>query len=119
MPVRGVRRRYLRFSVVTNIELTDAEVNDVIKNSVKELYGLKGLAKTDPSLIVYDSKKMNGIIRCNNEELRTMRAAIAYITDIKGAEAAIHVSRVSGTIKTLKRKEAPIKLKSELQENVN
>ena len=119
MPVRGIRRRYLRFRVDTKLELTDNDVYEAIRNSIKELYGLKGLAKADPTLIEYDSNNRKGILRCNNDELRTTRAALAYITNIKGVEAALHISRVSGTIKSLKRKEVSKKPESELHEKVN
>jgi RNase P/RNase MRP subunit POP5 len=112
MPVRGIRRRYLRFRVDTQLELSDDEVYNAIRNSIKELYGLKGLSKADPSLIEYDTKNMMGILRCSNDELRSTRAAIAYITNIKGAESAVHINRVSGTIKSLKRKEVSNKKES-------
>ncbi|MBN1682388.1 Rpp14/Pop5 family protein [Candidatus Bathyarchaeota archaeon] len=104
MPVRNIRRRYLRFNVYSKNELNGINVYEGIKTSIKELYGLKGLIKADPKLIEYDPLKKSGILRCTHNELINTRAAIASITKIQDCELAIHVLKVSGTIKALKRK---------------
>ena len=104
MPVRNIRRRYIKFKIYLINEINEIDVFEGIRTNIKELYGLKGLINSDPKLIEYDSVKKTGILRCTHKELRNTRAAIASITKIQDSELAIHVLKVSGTIKTLKRK---------------
>jgi len=102
MPVRGVRRRYLRFTIYGPSPREDL-VWETIKNSVLNLYGVNGFSIIDPILISYDEAEHKGLVRCKHDRLRCMRTALAYITCIGSETSAFRVDRVSGTIKGLKR----------------
>ncbi len=104
MPVRAVRRRYLLFAVVTNSSPPEKAVWETIRDSILSLYGSKGFSLIDPNLIAYDEAMKTGIIRCNHDTERHMRASLAMIVSLSDSPAAVRVTRVSGTIRTLHRK---------------
>ncbi len=102
MPVEILRRRYIAFKVEG--EASKRGLKEAIKKSVERLYGLNGLWKLEPTLIEFDEENQIGIVRCNHRWLPWMRAALTAITEIKGTPVALHVLRVSGTLKALKRR---------------
>ncbi len=102
MPVRRVRRRYLRFQVASEQSYLFKEVADAIQKGVLRLYGVHGLSQLEPKLMDFDEDGQMGILRCSHLHLRRMRASLAYITNISGSVASVHVLKVSGTIKALK-----------------
>jgi len=102
MPVEALRRRYLAFKVEGGTSRRGLE--EAIRGSVERLYGLNGLWKLEPTLIEFDEHRRIGIVRCNHRWLPWMRASLTAITEIKGSEVAIHVIRVSGTLRALRRR---------------
>ncbi|HDI52521.1 MAG TPA: ribonuclease P [Candidatus Bathyarchaeota archaeon] len=103
MPVEALRRRYLAFKVEgETVKRRDLE--EAIKGSVKRLYGLNGLWKLEPTLIDFDEHHRIGIVRCNHRWLPWMRASLTAITEVEGKPIALHVLRVSGTLRALRRK---------------
>lgn len=102
MPVKTVRRRYIAFKVEG--ETSKRELEEAIRGSVERLYGLNGLWKLEPTLIEFDEESRIGIVRCNHRGLPWMRAALTALTEIKGSKVAIHVLRVSGTLRALRRR---------------
>jgi len=102
MPVRRVRRRYLRFKVASGRRFQLKEVADAIQKGVLRLYGLHGLSQMEPLLMEFNEEGQTGILRCSHLHLKRMRASLAFITSVGGSAASIHVVRVSGTIKALK-----------------
>lgn len=103
MPVDQRGRRYLGIRVYGGGGFTKKEVVDTIQKRVLDLYGARGLSEIEPALIDFDDSR-EGILRCNRDGLRQMRATLALVTDISDSPASIHVERVSGTIKSLKSK---------------
>jgi RNase P/RNase MRP subunit POP5 len=104
MPVRGVRRRYLHIVVKTSAQPTKVQIDETIRRSLLSLFGLKGLSEVDLLLTDFNELERNGIVRCSHLGLRSLRAAIAFITSINAEASVIHVDCVSGTIKRLKKK---------------
>ncbi len=104
MPVRSVRRRYLLFSVTIESPIVEKAIWEAIRDSILTLYGSKGLSLIDPNLIEYNEAAKSGIIRCTHETERFLRASLASIVEVSGVPTAIRVQRVSGTIKTLRKK---------------
>jgi len=104
MPVRGIRRRYLTFTIEPNEKVEEKEIWEVIRSSIQTLYGIKGISLIDPNLIKYDPVNRRGLVRCTHDTERYMRCALAYITSIKGGAIAVRVWRTSGTIKKLRNK---------------
>ena len=101
MPVRRKRRRYLKFWVRGGDGVSVKEVADAIQRSTLALYGIQGLATIEPNLIDFDEGSQSGILRCNHDGLREMRASLAFVTAIGDRASAIHVDKISGTIRSL------------------
>jgi len=104
VPVRRKRRRYLGVKADCARALTAKEMVDTIQRGVIDLCGVVGLSTVEPSLIEFDEESQRGILRCNRERVRTLRAALALITDVGGTPTAIRVTGVSGTIRSLRRR---------------
>lgn len=102
MPARR-SRRYIGFWMAGSGSFTKKEVADAVLKGVLNLYGIEGLSLIDPELIDY-SESQKGILRCNTSHLKEMRAALALITNIGGKSTAILLEKVSGTIKSLRKK---------------
>jgi RNase P/RNase MRP subunit POP5 len=115
MPVRSVRRRYLLFNIAGERAPVERAVWEAIRDSIQTLYGSKGLSLVDPNLIEYNEATRNGIIRCTHDTERFLRASLAYIVAIQDSPTAIHVMRVSGTIKTLRKKSGVEKPRKEAE----
>jgi RNase P/RNase MRP subunit POP5 len=104
MPVRGERRRYLLFQIVSEGSLDGRAVEEAIRRGIMTLYGVKGLSQANPQLIEYDAEGKVGILRCSHSNLRQVRASLAYTTSLEGYSASIHVKDVSGTLRALRRR---------------
>lgn len=104
MPIRRVRHRYLKIRVVSEQRYSMHEVDDDIQRGVLRIYGVRGLSEVAPMLIEFDEEEQTGILRCSHLRMRRMRASLAYITSMHDSAAAIHVVRISGTIKALRLK---------------
>ena len=102
MPVRGTGRRYLAISLDGGDAYSEQEISDALYQAVRELFGDYGVSDIRPRLLEYDEEKREGIVRCNRDSTREMRAVLALITEISNREAAVRVTGASGTIKSLK-----------------
>jgi RNase P/RNase MRP subunit POP5 len=72
-----------------------------IWDAIIQLFGEYGASQTDLTLIKYNPKRNYVIIRCSHNTLEIVRASLTSITEIHGKPAAIHIHRVSGTLKAL------------------
>lgn len=102
MPVRGSGRRYLAISLDGEDTYSEQEVSDALNQAVQDLFGQFGASSLQLRLIEYDEEKREGIVRCNRSHTRETRAALALITEVSNKDAALRVTAVSGTIKSLK-----------------
>ncbi len=103
MPKR-VRRRYLALEVNSEQAVTERDVMNAVWEAVLKLFGEYGSSKTDLSLMEADLQRNYAIVRCSHTSLERVRASIASITEINGNPAVVHVSGVSGTLKSLRKK---------------
>ena len=99
-----LRRRYLALKIEGDRYFKYREIIGSIWGSILQLYGEYGASKTDLNLIDYNPSQKTAILRTSHTTLERVRAALASITHIHGKPAAIHIERVSGTIKTLNKK---------------
>lgn len=99
-----MRRRYLALGVDCEELPEPSAVSDAVWNAVLRLFGEVGASQAGLYLVKYDEKKRYAVLRCAHKALPMVRAAIASITRIGNAPAAVHVIRVSGTLKALSRK---------------
>jgi RNase P/RNase MRP subunit POP5 len=80
------------------------ELMEALWKAVEKLYGEHGASKTGLNLIAYDPDKKRLIIRVMCSALGMVRAAGASITKINDKPVALHVLKVSGTLKALHSK---------------
>jgi RNase P/RNase MRP subunit POP5 len=79
-------------------------LSDAIWSAVLRLFGEVGASQAGLYLVRFDEKTRIGVLRCSHLSLPVVRAAVASITRIGDAKAAVHVLRVAGTLKALSRK---------------
>jgi RNase P/RNase MRP subunit POP5 len=87
--------------------LEEDDVKDAVWNAVFQLFGEYGASKAGLFLINYDKQKKEAVLRCSHKALPVVHAAIVSITKIKDKPAALHVLKISGTIKSLSKKRSP------------
>jgi len=75
---------------------------DAVWDAVLQLFGEYGASQANLTLIEYDPQKSYAVMRCSNKALGMVRASVASITKIDDKPVAIHVLRVSGTLKSLR-----------------
>ncbi len=73
-------------------------------DAVVKLYGEYGASLTSLTLIDYDLERKTSILRTSLVTVNMVRASLASITSLAGADAAVHVLAVSGTTKALRKK---------------
>lgn len=103
---RQVRRRYLALKLECDGSVEQRVVADSIFGAVLRLFGEVGASQAALRLIHFDGKAGYAVVRCSHTALPMVRAAIASITKIGDQPAAVHVLRVSGTLKSLSKKVA-------------
>ncbi|MBC7129943.1 hypothetical protein H5T51_01815 [Candidatus Bathyarchaeota archaeon] len=103
MPVR-VKRRYLALKIESEENFSHKEFISTLWDSLIRLFGEYGASRTGMTLIDYQTEKKLVIIRVFHKEVETVRAAIAAIKKIKEKPAAVHVIKVSGTLRALREK---------------
>ena len=98
---KGVRRRYLALKLVTEHSVSREDLMNAIWDSIIQLFGEYGASQTNLTLIRYNSERNYAVIRCSHKVLEMVSASVASITEINRKPAAIHIQRVSGTLKAL------------------
>jgi RNase P/RNase MRP subunit POP5 len=102
-----VRRRYLALKLVSKQSVSREDLMDAVWDAVVQLFGEYGASKTGLTLIRYDPEENFVVIRCSHKALEMVRTSIASITEITGRRAAVHIERVSGTLKALLKRRQP------------
>ncbi len=102
--MKRIRRRYLTVNIDFHGALTDKDLLDSIWKAIKQLFGEFGASQTGLALIDFDGEEKTAIVRVSLGALQQVRVAIASITQIAGKDAAVHVSVISGTLKSLRSK---------------
>jgi len=99
-----MRRRYLGLALDSEQPVPREKFIDAAWAAITRLYGECGASKADLRLIDYDEEEGLAIVRTGHTEVEMVRAALATVTKIADKPAAVHVQRVSGTIRALKEK---------------
>ena len=102
--MKSVRRRYLALEIDSDELFDSKELMDVVWGAVLKLYGEYGASRAGLTLIDYDMEKRFAVIRTVHTTVDMVRTALTSITKIGNKPVAIHVLRVSGTIRSLYKK---------------
>jgi ribonuclease P/MRP protein subunit POP5 len=99
--LKRVKRRYLALEIDSAEAFDSKEFMDAVWSVVTRLYGEYGASQTSLTMIEYDTERNFAVIRVANDAVDMVRATLASVTGISGKPVAIHVLRVSGTIRAL------------------
>ncbi len=102
--LKKMRRRYLALSLDCDEALSSGDFMSAVWAAFLKLYGEYGASKTALSLIEYDDEGKFAVLRTSHTTVDMVRAALASITRIQEKPVAVHVLKISGTIKALFRK---------------
>jgi len=105
-----VKRRYLAVKAESNEPIQGKEVLDAVRNALTQLFGEYGASQAELALIRNNKQKHYFVLRCSRRALPMVRASTASLTEVNEKPAIIHVLRVSGTLKALRKKTVSAKL---------
>lgn len=98
------RKRYIFFKIHSKNFIQYKEAKNAIWNSLLNFLGEDQLASGGVEIIKNQYKKNSGVIRCNHKHVDKVKFSLALIHQI-GEERVIFQSlRVSGTLKSGKKK---------------
>ena len=99
-----VKKRYLALKVENEEPLSEKDLVGAIWNSVLQLFGEYGASQTNLYLVEFNPKNGYAILRCSHKAVDMVRASVVAITRVSEKPVAIHVMRVSGTLRALRKK---------------
>ena len=99
-----VKRRYLALKVESEEPLSERNLIEAIWGSILQLFGEYGASQTNLYLVEFNPEDGYAILRCSHKTLDMVRASLAAITRVNEKFVSIHVIRVSGTLKSLRKK---------------
>ena len=99
--LKRIRRRYLALEIDCDGLFDSREFLDAVWSAVLKLYGEYGASRAGLTLIDYDMEKRFAVIRTVHTAVDMVRTALASMTRIGNKPVAIHILRVSGTIRSL------------------
>ena len=102
--IKHDRKRYLSLRVESETLLNEKDFFNIIMNSTLQLFGEYGASHANLYVVNFDPIHGEAILRCSHKTVNQVRAAIATITEVSKDSITIHVMKVSGTIKSLRRK---------------
>ncbi|MGQ9564964.1 MAG: Rpp14/Pop5 family protein [Candidatus Bathyarchaeales archaeon] len=97
------RQRYLAIKIESTLPIDEKEFKQTLWNTISRLFGEYGASKTGLAVVEYAADKKSATLRCANVATEIIRASLASITEINTKPAAVHVTRVSGTLKSLRK----------------
>jgi len=101
---RRVKQRYLALKIESVESFEDEDIKDAVWNAVTQLFGEYGASKAGLFLVQYDRQRREAVLRCSHKALPMVHASIVSVTKIGDKPVAMHVLRVSGTLRALKKK---------------
>ena len=99
-----MRKRYLALKVESTEPLSEKDLIGAIWDSILQLFGEYGGSQTNLYLVKFDPEDGDAILRCSHRTVDMVRAAVAAITRVNEKTMAVHVIRVSGTLRALRKR---------------
>ena len=94
------RRRYLAVRLHTDGKLPSESIfRNAIWHQLQELYGELGVSRIGFWVLAYHLRESVAILRCQHDQVRPLRAALAAITEISSTSLIIEVVGISGTLR--------------------
>jgi RNase P/RNase MRP subunit POP5 len=99
-----VKQRYLALKIESVESFEEEDVKDAVWSAVTQLFGEYGASQVGLFLVQYDRQRKEAVLRCSHKALERVHASIASVTKIGDKPVAMHVLRISGTLRALKKK---------------
>ncbi len=101
---RKVRKRYIVIWVMSSGNITRKELDRTIRDTIRNIIGVKGLADTDYALINYDERSGLGIIRSNNKMYKIVIGLLGMVRTTNNERIFVIPISTHGTVKKAKEK---------------
>ena len=101
VPTMRKKKRYLHFNLECPCNISETEAREEIYSAILSFLGELGFSKVNPKLVEFDASSKSGILRCSNNEVQNVKAALALVNKVKGGEGCIRVLKVSGIMSRL------------------
>jgi len=105
-PTLREKKRYLAFELISDEKLEFGEIVNAFWHSLLNLVGETGASQANIWFVkdTWDEKNQRGLLRCENNYVEYVRAAMALIERIGDNRVIPYTLGVSGTMKAAKRK---------------
>lgn len=106
LPTLRKKKRYIIFKIHSDGKLRYENVRNAIYNTISNWLGELGIAKADIHLIknLWNSDEQIGFIRCSHISVDHIKTALTTIRQIGDKRVVFETLRVSGTIKSARKK---------------
>ena len=104
LPSQRESKRYVFFRVHSSGDLGYPEVRDAVMNSLLNWMGSEEFARAKPWLIKNLWKANSGVIQCSHRYVDDLKVSLALVHQIGDSRVIFETMRVSGTLKSGKRK---------------
>jgi len=101
VPTLREKKRYLHFKFECPCSISETESREELYGAILSFLGEFGFSRASPKLVGFDSGSKSGILRCSNNEVQNIKAALAFVNKIKGERGCIRVVKISGVINKL------------------
>jgi len=101
--LRG-KKRYVKFSLISNAKFNLAEVRNEIWFVFGRIFGEKGIAEQKLWLVNWDGSSNSGIIRCSLEKVEEVKGGLLFLQEISRKKVIPVIEGVSGSVKKLKER---------------
>lgn len=102
------KQRYIAFQVISEEgeEFTYSDLESAIWNTMLDFLGEYGVSKTSVWLLkdCWGPEKQIGILRCNNKSVQEIITTLGLIDRLGDTRVTFKVLKISGTIKSIKKK---------------
>jgi len=102
--IRRVKQRYFALKIESAESFEEGDVRDAVWSAVIQLFGQYGASQAGLFLVEYDKGKKQAVLRCAQRALSMVHASVVSVTKMKDEPATIHVLRISGTLRALRKK---------------
>ncbi len=94
------RRRYVRFRVYGG-EVRGEDIMREISKSIVRLWGIVGSSQCYKRMVEFNGKE--GVIATDHKSIDILLSTIGLISSIGDKDVAIHIVKISGTFKGVKK----------------
>lgn len=97
------RKRFIVFKLLAGEGLSEADVEELIKESFKKLFGTTTLAIAGVSLAYYDPERGAGVVRVRASHKNHAIVALSAVDVITDGKVIIQPTRTTGTLRKAMR----------------